>query len=78
MPSKKQIFQKLSEDTILPEGIEKVPARFSISYRNKWMVDRADTVITYVKYPPSGAAKFKELAIKKEKRLLSLILLNKN
>ena len=32
----------LIENTLLPEGIENVPPRFAISWRNKWMLERSD------------------------------------
>ena len=37
-----------SDHTLLPEGIETVPPRFAIEYRNKWMIDHSDLVVTYV------------------------------
>ncbi|MBQ2729740.1 MAG: hypothetical protein IJF69_03100 [Clostridia bacterium] len=55
-------------DTILPDGIEKVPKRFAISYRNDWMINNADCVIAYVTRSYGGAAQFFEKA-KKEKKL---------
>ena len=60
-------------DTVLPEGIETVPKRFAIAYRNKWMLERADFVITYVVSDiGSGAAQFKRLAAKKGKQIIEL------
>lgn len=44
--------------TMLPEGIEKVPKRFAISWRNRWMLDHADCVVTYVTHAWGGAAQF--------------------
>ena len=61
----------LPERTIYPEGIELVPPKFRIDYRNKWMLDKADTVITYV-IRPGGASKYRDMAIKKGKRILDL------
>ena len=58
------------EHTILPEGIETVPPRFAISYRNKWMIEQSDYVVTYVNHSWGGAAQFKELAKKKGKTVL--------
>lgn len=37
IPGKKSEYDDFS-NTILPEGIETVPKRFAISYRNKWMI----------------------------------------
>ena len=37
--------------------------RFAIDYRNRWMIDRSDYVVTYVVHDlGSGAAKYKRLA----------------
>ncbi len=61
------------EHTVLPEGIETVPPRFAIEYRNKWMIDHSDIVITYVHRSFGGAAKFKELAEKKNKVVIQIM-----
>ena len=58
--------------TILPEGIETVPRRFAIEYRNKWMIEQSDIVVTYVRRSFGGAAKFKALAERKGKTVISL------
>ncbi len=59
-------------NTILPDGIETIPRKFAINYRNKWMVDQSDYVVTYVKYSFGGASKFKELAEKKNKIVINI------
>ena len=60
-------------DTVLPEGIESIPKPFAIRYRNKWMLDHADFVITYVVHDAgSGAAQFKRLAEKRGKRIIEI------
>ena len=61
------------DHTLLPEGIETVPPRFAIEYRNKWMIDHSDIVITYVHRSFGGAAKFKELAEKKNKVVIQIM-----
>ena len=58
--------------TILPEGIEIVPPRFAIDYRNKWMIEHSDIVITYVTHDFGGAAKFKQFAEKSNKVIIAL------
>lgn len=58
--------------TILPEGIETVPPRFSIDYRNKWLIDHSDIVVTYVTHVTGGAAKYKAIAIKQQKAVIEL------
>ena len=56
-------YQKaIPENSILPDGIEKVPKRFAIDYRNKWMIKKSDYVITYVNDISGHSIKFKDLA----------------
>lgn len=64
--------EKGPNETVLPEGIETVPRKFAINYRNKWMIDHADYVITYVKHTIGGAAQFKELAERKKKIVINI------
>ena len=59
-------------NTILPEGIETTPKRFAISYRNKWMIEQADIVVTYVTHSFGGAAQFKEMAKRQGKTVIEL------
>ena len=61
-----------SDHTLLPEGIETVPPRFAIEYRNKWMIDHSDIVVTYVTRSFGGAATFRDLAKKKGKIVIDL------
>lgn len=58
--------------TVYPEGIELVPKRFAISFRNRFMVEQSDLVIAYVTCPCGGAAKFTNLALKKGKTVINL------
>lgn len=58
--------------TILPEGLETVPPRFAIDRRNRWMLRRAEIVVTYVTRPFGGAAKYKQAALKSRKVVLEL------
>ena len=58
--------------TIYPDGLETTPRKFAISKRNRWMVERADAVVTYVFRPFGGAAQFKALAEKKKKQIIEL------
>lgn len=53
---KNQIVSKaLVFDEIVYPPIEKVPYKFAISARNKWMVEQSDTVISYVNKKYGGA-----------------------
>ena len=58
--------------TVLPDGIETAPPRFTINYRNRFMLENADFVITYVTHSWGGAAKYKQMAEKKQKRIIEL------
>ena len=69
LPGKKSEFSYDDySDTMLPEGIEAVPRRFAITWRNKWMLRQAEYVVTYVTHSWGGAAQFAEMAEKKEVR----------
>lgn len=73
VPQKRDEFdQRDWSDTMLPEGIERVPPRFAIRWRNRWMLDHADVVVTYITHSWGGAAQFAELAEKMGKRVVTL------
>ncbi len=59
-------------DTIIPDGIEKVPPRFAICWRNEWMINNSDTVITFVEHNIGGAAKYESIALKKGKKVINI------
>lgn len=58
--------------TMLPEGIENVPKKYAISYRNNYMVKECDTVICYITHDWGGAAQFVEKARRKGKNVINL------
>ena len=73
MPNeKKECGHTDYSDTMLPEGIENVPPRFAISWRNKWMLKQADIVITYITHSWGGAAQFADLAKRQHKQVLNI------
>ena len=73
MPGKRDEFDTDDyADTMYPDGLERVPPRFAIDKRNRMMIDWSDIVVTYVCYSGGGAAKFKELAEKRGKRVINL------
>ena len=59
-------------DTMLPEGIEEVPPRFAIVWRNKWMLRQSDYFVTYVTHSWGGAAQFVEMATRQKKTVINL------
>lgn len=58
--------------TEFPYGIEKTPKKYAIDFRNRWMLDQADTVVAYVTHGWGGAAKFVQLAERKKKTVINL------
>ena len=71
LPTEKNKYDNLT-NTIYPEGLETVPKRFAISWRNKWMIQQSDIVVTHVTHNFGGAAQFKTLAERKEKLVIEL------
>ena len=59
-------------ETIFPEGIEVVPKRFAITYRNEWMVRASDVVVCYIDHSWGGASQFVEMATKQGKEIINL------
>ena len=71
LPKEKNKYDNLT-NTIYPEGLETVPKRFAISWRNKWMIQQSDVVVTYVTHNFGGAAQFNKLAEKLNKYVINL------
>ena len=59
-------------DSIIYPPIENVPPRFAISFRNKYMVEKADIVIAYVKRDYGGAAATLRVAKRLKKTYFNL------
>ena len=72
LPTEKNKYDNLA-NTIYPEGLETVPKRFAISWRNKWMIQQTDIGVTYVTHNFGGAAQFKAMAEKKRKTTINLL-----
>lgn len=71
LPTKKSEYDDYT-NTIYPEGIETAPKRFAISWRNKWMIEQSDVVVTYVTHTYGGAAQFKAMAQRQGKMVIEL------
>jgi len=73
MPQKQKEFESTNYfNTILPEGIENIPPRVAISWRNKWMIIQAEYVVTYINRSFGGAAQFALLAKRKQKICINI------
>lgn len=63
-PTQKDKFTENEYITIIPEGLEKVSPRYSISWRNKWMIKNSDYIVTYITRRFGGAFRYAELGKK--------------
>ena len=65
-------YIKQRYDEIVYPNIEDKPLRFAISYRNKWMVERADCVICAIDHDWGGAYKTYQYAKRKKKVIFNI------
>ncbi|MBR2152067.1 MAG: hypothetical protein IJ944_02120 [Clostridia bacterium] len=72
MPREQENFDEYVGNTLYPNDIENVPKKFAISFRNRWMIENSEYVVTFVKYSWGGASQFKELAEKKRKIVINI------
>jgi len=73
MPEKKEEYSYIDPmETLYPEGLESVPRRFAISWRNDWMLKQSDVVVCYVRHSLGGSGKFAEKAIRQKKQVINL------
>lgn len=76
MPKEKDEYDntlKIFDDTIYPD-IEKIPPKFAIIKRNKWMVKNSDFLIAYVENHFAGAYKTLQYAEKKKNiKIINLV-----
>jgi len=75
MPGQKDEYsqdEKYQLETLYPEGLETVPKRFAISWRNDWMLKLSDIVVCYVRHSMGGSGKFVEKAIRQKKQVINL------
>ena len=66
-------FEKEKYDEVIYPEIENKPLRFAISYRNEWMVEKADLVICGITHDWGGAYKTYEYAKRKNKPLINVV-----
>jgi uncharacterized phage-like protein YoqJ len=65
-------YQKELYDDILYPNLEKVPLKFAISYRNRWMIEQADHVVAYIDHDFGGAYQTYKHAKRKKKPIFNL------
>ena len=71
MPGKRNEYEDYS-DTMLPEGIESVHPHYAIPWRNNWMLQQADYVVTYITHSWGGAAQYARRAKTQKKFVFEL------
>lgn len=62
----------INHPTLFPEGIEHSPKKFAICFRNKWMVNHTDYVVSHIRYNYGGAYQFTRLAKNQGKIVISI------
>lgn len=68
----KSISIDFYDGSIFPEGLEIIPKRFAISYRNRWMVQQADFIIGFIQRTSGGAYTAYHYAVHFGKRNVNL------
>lgn len=59
-------------DTIYPEGLEEVPPKFAIEWRNRWMLAASDYCLCYINHTWGGAYKFARQAKRRGLTVINL------
>ena len=65
-------YQKTRYDSIIYPEIEDKPLRFAISYRNKWMVKKADYIVCGIEHDWGGAYQTYQYAKKQKKPIFNV------
>ena len=62
------------DETMVYDGFENVPPKFSIDRRNMWMLKKSEWVVGYIVYTNTtvGAAQYAELAQKQKKSFINI------
>ncbi len=72
MPTEKRDDYEDYNDTVFPDVLDNTHPHYAVDKRNRYMVEMADTIVAYVKYPTGGAYKFCSLAERKGKTVINL------
>lgn len=65
-------YQRTRYDDIIYPEIENKPLKFAITYRNRWMVDKADLVVAFVEHAWGGAYATYKYAKRKGKFIFNI------
>lgn len=72
LESSKDYIQSTYDGTIYPDGLETTVQRFSITKRNRWMVEQSRFVIAYVNHSWGGAATAVQYAKRKNCKVINI------
>lgn len=72
LPGSKKHDNPAKTPTIYPEGLELVPKRYAILYRNRWIVEQSRIMVAYVTHSFGGAAQTLAYARRKGVPILNL------
>ena len=61
LPTQPNAFYEFS-DTFYPEGLENVPPKYAVTWRNRYLIDTADICLCYLRHSWGGAYQFACLA----------------
>lgn len=61
-----------ARETVFPESVSCGPPRFAIDRRNRYMLEQCDAVISYVVHSYGGAARWRDRARRKGKRIFEI------
>ena len=65
-------------DSIIYPELEKIPLKYAIVHRNRWIVEKADIIIAYVKNQYGGAYTMYQYAKRKKKEIYNIADQNEN
>ena len=71
-PSLERRGEYTPDESVVPDGIEKLPKRYAIAYRNDWMLKKAEYVICYMRNKYGSAFKYVEKAARAGKKILCI------
>lgn len=61
---------------LVPDGIENVPKRYAMSYRNEWMIKECDIAVVYCLYSGTNTQKYVDKLNRKNKIVVNISELN--
>lgn len=71
MPSTKNAHQS-TDPTVYPDGLETVPKKLAIIFRNKWMAKNSDIAIVYINHTFGGAYNAYKTAQKHDVHIINI------